>query len=487
MIRPQWAFKGADKGLRVLSRRMVAICVRKRTLEPFSELNFDSDAVLHDHNLLTERQAPSILSAQSSLRRTTGASAKIIENKNLEVSIEEETLLELMKDLSPTPVPAAHVPYVEYKDLGVGYTLPPEPQNFTAANINKYVAKLVSQSYHPNVQGSVVSKLMRLVKNHPKWLSKESYVGIVSLLHFLLKSNLAFEVLDIMHEEGDIVQDVDFMNAFIMSQNGHNILRYRVKRLESFRDRKRTINVNTYYYLFNLFQSPGSKLKLLNMMIDYDVPLGPIMNKSLLNLTDALEPEELTELYSQCNVKMDPFFFNTVVRSFLFANRVDDAWLLVKNSLKTNLVTVETYKTFIEHFARQNNLALCFAFNNLWTRITETSNEYTLKSFLLNQYLTECPYFAAWSRIVKICRINDSATNKKKAYVNVSKRANWAIHDYAIVHNVPEPSVGMGKDAMLLRDLINRDLVWENEPVFCVEDNTPNFKEAAQHLGWVQN
>lgn len=487
MIKHLLKLRYCSLGIQHTSRRAFSIPVRKRTVESFTDLNFDIDSFAEIENpQSTGPSTTTLLSSQSNIRRTSGAVNEIIENKNLEVSIEEETLLELIKDLSPTPVPASEIPYVEFLDLPIAYTLPVEPKKISEDNINRYISKIVSSSYHPNLHGSVVSKLMKLVKTHATWISKESFIGIASLFHFLLKSNIAFEVLDIMQEETDIVQDVDFMNAFLMAQNGHNILKFRIKRLENSRDRKRTVNINTWYYMFNLFQSPGSKLKLLNMMLNYDVPVAPIMNKSILKLTDVLQPEELTELYTQCKIEMNPFFFNTIIRSFLFSDRIDDAWTLVQNSLKSSLVTIDTYKTFIEYFATNNQLGLCFAFDKLWTRITGVSNEYTFKSYLLNEYLTECPYFTAWSNIVKICRLNDSEEGKRK-YVNVSKRANWAIHDYAIVHNVPEPSTGLGKAGKLLRDRINKDLSWPNAPIFKSEDNSTDFKETAKLLGWIEN
>lgn len=487
MINRLWKLRITPLLINTCSKRFLAVPVRKRGAEAFADLNFDSDSFSQIPFTDANKTTKSLLSSQSSIRRTSGAVNDIIENKNLEVSIEEETLLELIKDLSPTPVPTSEIPYVEFLDLPLSYTLPVEPKNLKETNINNYISKIVSSSYHPNLHGAVVSKLMKLVKSHAPWISKESYIGIVSLFHFILKSNIAFEVLDIMQEETEIVQDVDFMNAFLMVQNAQNVLRFRIKRLENFRDRKRTININTWYYIFNLFQSPGSKLKLLNMMLDYEVPMGPILNKSILKLTDVLQPEELTELYTQCNIQMDSFFFNTIIRSFLYSNRPEDAWTLVQNSLKSSLVTVDTYKTFMEYFAMENKLALCFAFDKLWTKITGVSNEYTFKSYLLNEYLTQCPYFTAWSNIIKICRLNDSKDNNKRKYIHVSKRANWAIHDYAIVHNVPEPSTGLGKTGKLLKERIDKDLTWSDGPIFELDKNSSDFKETAKFLGWIEN
>lgn len=467
--------------------RGLAVPVRKRSVpnRPLA-LNFDLyDQMTFKDEEPQEDLLEEITSASKSIRRTKSSVQTILDKRGLETTVEEETLLELIKDLSPMPVPISDMRYVEFSQLPLSYKTPREPKNWDEVTINEYLKTITSNTYHHSVQGSVISKVMKLVNSKASLITKENYVRIVSMFHCMLKSNVCFEVLERMNQETEIVEDSDFLNAFIMAQNSQSVYKFRIKRLENCRDRHKKVNANTWYYLFNLFESSGSKLKLLGMMMEYEIPLEPIFNEGVSKLAEELDPEELTELYTQCKVQMNSFLFNTIIRSFLNNDRIEDAWKLINDKSSVDLMDKESFIVFIEYFLERNQLGVCFAFAKLWHTLTNENNELILKQYLLNEYLTQCEYFDNWSNMVKICKILDTPiVNGKVKMVQVNKRTIWAIKDYAIVHNQPNPSQNLNSSAKELRARIQKDLVWhDNNPIFDIDQNNKRFRETCKVLG----
>ncbi|GMM30305.1 hypothetical protein DAMA08_030500 [Martiniozyma asiatica (nom. inval.)] len=470
------------------SNRLIfrTIATQRKTLPSLVDLNFDED--FEDSELIHNfKSQPTFF--EGSINSFT-APNRYDEQKDSQyaASLDEETLIDFLQDLSSNPVTKSEIKYIEYQDLPISIEIPKFKSFKDSQSINVFLQKMCSKSYKPYLKDRVIKIVQELVEKHAQELTKETYVRIISLFHFFCKDALAFQILDTMHERTNIKEDTDFTNALMMSQLGPVIYKFRIKRLESGRNLQ--LNTSTWYYLFRMMQTTGAKLKILELMTLYSVPLEPVFHFAVSDLCKAITPEKLMSLYNKMGITieqgMNGQYFNHLITSSLAHNKLDEAWELVKLiSSKNNSgfgINYGTFMAFINHFLENKQIGFAFAFTNKWMQLRGQNLSPLLNSKLLSTYLIECPYFEKWPQVVKYSEMS-CRSYKGPIKISLPKNFKWAIKDYAEINGALEEFNSIHSVNKELENVIKKKLIWKKDPVFNLEENQLEFIDACKYLG----
>ncbi|GAV28123.1 hypothetical protein PMKS-001591 [Pichia membranifaciens] len=319
-------------------------------------------------------------------------------------TVDEETIIELLQNISKTPVAVSEVKYVSFADLPHSKKLPPLPKDLSEKSIVDYVNKLVS-------------------------------------------------------------------------------FRQIIERLDILKGKESAANTNTWYYLFNVFKNPEPKVKMLELMGEYEVPLKPMLG-SLSPIIDYFTPEQLTELYESEgnfleNGQIDPVLVNQLVACYLKDSRAGEVWSMIQsNSSWEKFITPGLFVIFANHFLKNNQLAFAIAFANYLQKNYKVNATPILTSMILNVYLKDCPYFDRWLSIVRIFM---PGVKKYQVFLNSKTMSN--LNDYCSLHNISNHFDVMEGQDFATRKAIYSDLVWKDMPIFELSENSPEFVKTAKFIG----
>lgn len=402
-------------------------------------------------------------------------------------SVDEEAILELLRNISDIPVQKSEYNYVSFAKLKHSKFLPKLPKNLDQISIEKYVNSLTHFQYDRKYFHKISEVLQELVNFNPKLFSKKNYIDIISFFHHISNDKIAFKILNIMIEETEIVQDTDFDNIFLAPSNRPSLYKQKISRLESMDDKDFKANVNTWYNIFDMFKNPEPKIQMLDLMDEYKISKKPLLT-SLTSIIDYLTPERLLELYQKNDItldngKMDSIMFNQLIACYLKDDRIDETWLLVlkinefKNSDK-NFINIGLFVTYTNYFFKNNQLGYAFAFSQFLEKKYNIKTYHILESMLLNVYLINCPYFDYWSILVRSIL---SDFKKTKGFFNTKTISN--LNDYCDLHNIKDDLETTHQEDKEFIAKIRLNLIWSDIPVFKLSNNSPKFIECSKLLG----
>lgn len=398
-------------------------------------------------------------------------------------TVDEETILELLENISEIPIPASEYKYVNFADIPRQKKLPFLPKSLNEESIIKYTTKLVSFRY-PRVYTNQISEaLLEIVTSSPQILSKELYLKIILFHHFHTNHKAALQILNLMIANTEIKQDIDFDNVLMSGTVRPPMYRQVIERLEVLKDKDWKANSNTWYSLFHMFKNPEPKVKMIELMKEYEVPAKPLLG-SLVSIIDYFTPEQLIELYDSEGItlengQMDSGLFNQLVACYLKDFRIDEVWSIIQNSPDAEKwINVGLFVTFANHFLKNNQLAFAFAFSDFMQKKYKLNTYPVLTSMILNVYLKDCPYFDRWISITRIFM-----PSIKKNYVFLNSKTISNLNDYCDIHNINNNFNIMESEDHATKKAISTDLVWRDKPIFELLENTPQFVKTAELIG----
>lgn len=409
---------------------------------------------------------------------------RLLGKSQFQSNVDEEAILELLRDISTVPVPPSIVKCTSFFDLPHASKLPFLPRNLTQNSIENYIDRLTKFRYPKKEYSKIAEILLQIVEEVPSLLSKQHYLQIISFYHHYLNDKAGFQVLNLMIANTEIKQDIDFDNILLSRNSRPSAYRQKIERLEMLKDKEEESNRNTWYAIFNMFNNPEPKISMLDLMKEYQVPIGPIIS-SLLPVIDYYSPEQLISLYRESGFTLDdpklkPSLFNQLIACYLKDERLEEAWsLVINNPNSKKFVTLGLFVTFTTHFLKHNQLGFAYAFANYFKKNykIEKVND-ILVSMVLNVYLINCPVFDNWLTMV---RINMAIVKKHNSFLNTKTLSN--LHDYCELNHISSDFDSIDAVDVAITEMIEKDLIWSEKPVFQINENTPSFIQAAKALG----
>ena len=398
-------------------------------------------------------------------------------------TVDEETIIELLQNISKTPVAVSEVKYVNFADLPHSKKLPPLPKDVSEKSIVDYVNKLVNFRYPRSYTNQIGEALLEIVLSSPEFLTKKHYLSIILFYHFHTNHKVGLQVLNLMIANTEIKQDIDFDNILMSSTVRPPVYRQIIERLDILKGKESAANTNTWYYLFNVFKNPEPKVKMLELMGEYVVPIKPVLG-SLSPIIGYFTPEQLTELYESEgsfmeNGQIDPVLVNQLVACYLKDSRADEVWSMIQNNPSwEKFITPGLFVIFANHFLKNNQLAFAIAFANYLQKNYKVNTTPILTSMILNVYLKDCPYFERWLSIVRIFM---PGVKKYQVFLNTKTMSN--LNDYCSLHNISNHFDVMEGQDFATRKAIYSDLVWKDKPIFELAENSPEFVKTAKFIG----
>lgn len=406
---------------------------------------------------------------------------RLLGKSHMNTSIDEEAILELLQMITPSPVPASKYPYHNLKGFPRCTKIPAPPATAARAQLVDYVDLLTSHRYPIPATPKIADALLEIVQSTPELLGKEEYLKIILFLHYVALDKIGFRVLNLMIENTALKQDIDFDNIFLSQTVKPWNYRKIIERLEILKDREVSANINTWYYMFNMFQSPEPKVEMVQMMKDLNIPLKPIVN-SFAPIVDYYTPEKINEMYENEGISIErgtltSSLFNNLVACYLKDNRAAEIWSLIEADVRyRKMINIPLFVTFMHHFFKNNQVAYAFAFAKYLRNNHNLFTSNVLASMMLNVYLKDCSYFELWLSVVRILYPNKN----QKVFLNTKTKSN--LMDYCLLHKL-DADFKMGPEEYKLRKEIDSVLNWTDKPIFEFAENTKQFRQLAEKMG----
>ncbi|ODQ47911.1 hypothetical protein PICMEDRAFT_71921 [Pichia membranifaciens NRRL Y-2026] len=401
-------------------------------------------------------------------------------------TVDEETIIELLQNISEIPVSVSEVKYVNFADLPHSKRLPTLPKDLSEKSIVDYVNKLVQYRYPRSFTNQIGEALLEIVLSSPELLTKKHYLSIILFYHFHTNHKVGLQVLNLMIANTQIRQDIDFDNVLMSPTVRPPVYRQIIERLDTLKGKDFAANTNTWYYLFNVFKNPEPKIKMLELMGEYKVSLKPVLG-SLSPIIEYFTPEQLTDLYQSegCfleNGEIDPVLVNQLVACYLKDSRVDEVWSMIQNNSDLEkFITPGLFVVFANHFLKNNQLAFAIAFADYLQKNYKVKTTPILTSMILNVYLKDCPFFDRWLSLVRIFM-----PGVKRYHVFLNTKTISNLNDYCSLYKISNDfDVMEGQDFTTMKAIYS-DLVWNDKPTFELSENSPDFIKTAKFIGQSQ-
>ncbi|GME77455.1 unnamed protein product [Ambrosiozyma monospora] len=357
--------------------------------------------------------------------------------KQYEISPTEQSIINDLVDITPKPpVPNSSIPYHEMADRQFKPYLPKVDSELDPEELNKYVKELVSFRYHKSTDATIEKILTQIVEHNAEDLNKESYVGIISHFYFLLQRPIASKILETMVEKTSIDRVVDFDNAELAFANGPTHYQVRSRKLQRLKDHDIPANTSTWYHLFRAFKSAPPKIKMLELMDDFQIPHEPIIQSAAHTLSKEYTPEQFYEYLAakgKVDPHLDPYFTNRLLHCYLHYGRVEDGWNFIKETYEKNNTSINrgAASAFMKHFFGLNQPYFAIAISDLFYKKFNIGCKEIMNMIMLNDYLPRCQFFDNWYRLTRLS-VFELSNRDSKSFIH--KGTLNKLKDYAGVY-----------------------------------------------------
>ncbi|KAG7692910.1 hypothetical protein KL915_004366 [Ogataea haglerorum] len=318
---------------------------------------------------------------------------------------QEGRVIELLKNISPKPVPKSKFPYKEAADRSKRSFLPRVPE-LNKHTVNRYIYELTNFTYAHGTRVLIKELLAQVVESTPDLLSKQSYLDIVQDMHFYLDDAGAEETMDRMEESTAFKRDIDFHNVMMAFTVGKTTYDGRIERLQKLAAQGVHANANTWYYLFRALRTHSKRFELLELMPEYGVDQEPVFRSAVHSLSRKCGYRELIDFYNAHGYtldNMDTYMLNRLCRAYLNEGAVAEAFDLAHDMhmsarARANLGTFSVFNTyFINRNEIYNSIAFCHKFQHQF----KMKASHLLAYELIDKYLTRCTYFEHWPQLTR--------------------------------------------------------------------------------------
>lgn len=408
---------------------------------------------------------------------------RMLGKEHFETNINEDTVLELLESMTEQPVPISKYKYHNFKMMTTGKILSPPSDLDT--NLTNYINELTMKVYPRDEKRRIDEILTEIINTVPEKMSEEDYLNVVFYFHRTSNLRMQFETLDIMSNKTEIPQTIDFDNLLISKNTRPTMYKFLIERLENLQNRGILANNNTWYYLFNVFENPEPKHRMIKMMKEYEIDIKPILS-TLVSLLPYYSPEQLIELYKENGYdgKLSDLtqpLFNQLAQTYINDGRLQEIWDLLEGDPKLKkFFTPSLFVHIATHLLENNQLGFAFALSELFYRQYNSSRKFSrsiLESMILNNYLPNAAYFSNWLSLTRV--VIPTLNKSKRVFINDKTLSR--LHDFCTLHNISDNFKIRKAKELKLSNMIQRDLVWKDgKPKFILLDNTPEFIEAAK-------
>ncbi|KAG7887259.1 hypothetical protein KL936_004419 [Ogataea polymorpha] len=318
---------------------------------------------------------------------------------------QEYRVIELLKSISPKPVPKSKFPYKEAADRSKRSILPRVPE-MNKETVNTYVHELTNYTYAPGTHKLIKELLTRIVDSTPDLLSKQSYLDIVQDLHFYLDDPAAEQTMDRMEESTAFKRDIDFHNVMMAFSMAKTTYEDKIERLQNLKQQGVNANANTWYYLFRALRTNSKRFELLELMPEYGIDQEPVFRSAVHSMSTTCGYDELIEFYEKNGYNLDnidTYLMNKLCRACLNEDNVSEAFKLVHGMHMSNRARVNlgTFSAFNTYFLNRNEIYNCVAFCHKFQYQFKVKASHILAYELIDKYLTKCTFFEHWPQLTR--------------------------------------------------------------------------------------
>ncbi|KAG7878028.1 hypothetical protein KL937_004175 [Ogataea polymorpha] len=318
---------------------------------------------------------------------------------------QEYRVIELLKSISPKPVPKSKFPYKEAAHRSKRSILPRVPE-MNKETVNTYVHELTNYTYAPGTHKLIKELLTRIVDSTPDLLSKQSYLDIVQDLHFYLDDPAAEQTMDRMEESTAFKRDIDFHNVMMAFSMAKTTYEDKIERLQKLKQQGVNANANTWYYLFRALRTNSKRFELLELMPEYGIDQEPVFRSAVHSMSTTCGCDELIEFYEKNGYNLDnidTYLMNKLCRACLNEDHVSEAFKLVHGMHMSNRARVNlgTFSAFNTYFLNRNEIYNCVAFCHKFQYQFKVKASHILAYELIDKYLTKCTFFEHWPQLTR--------------------------------------------------------------------------------------
>lgn len=393
------------------------------------------------------------------------------------LSIDEDTIIELLINISDNPVLLSNRKFVTYDQLPYKPRLPQPPRNINEKTVKQYVDELINNQYPKKDRFKISEIILKQFSKYLELFDRDSFLSALRFLHYVKNDKSCFQLLGYLPYHDTVAQDIHFDNVLLSKPYNNAQYKFVIERLERLAHFETKANCDTWYNVYTVLKRSGPKMKMLELMEEYKVSIKPISDK-LLPVIHHFTPESLNEFYQKCDIdlkNMNSDHFNQLISCYLNNNQINKAWNLTKS--RPDLINKNIYTSFLNHFLENNQLPYAIAFSKFFKQKYNITTLPILVSNSLN-YLSTCDYFDNWLQTTKFF------ISKLKIFKGLANDQQMeSLYKVAKKHDLSTDFDNSLDKDIIFYSLIDRNLTWNDEPIFKFEKNDEKFKKTAKSLG----
>ncbi|ODV83407.1 hypothetical protein CANARDRAFT_30031 [[Candida] arabinofermentans NRRL YB-2248] len=365
-------------------------------------------------------------------------------------------------------------------------SLPPPLTDMSPESINLYLQNLSSNIYQG--QNPKVREIIDiLVSNETvqRMLTKKTYVSLTRYYAINRMSSRLYYIKNEIYDNND-EYDADFYTVLFEIQGLKSITAFN-KYLSEMVVKEMKVNSRILRSLYTILKYQDKELfkeKLQTVDLNPDVIL-----KGLDYPQDINDPDELVLYVTENKLELTKNLMNQIVKLYLRADRVYEAWYFTTKSLhfENRRIEYTTGYLFIDYFIKRNELFLILPFCKLFLfnhglDITDYGATAAINKLIESTTTKIDKNWEQQASIFFLLAVNDSKGNSYFMQLKQKLRAHMKIHK----RNGDKTAIVKNKTEVYKRlKFCYSKMLWTlNKPLFEVELNNEDFITCCSYFGY---
>ncbi|KAG7812388.1 hypothetical protein KL921_001620 [Ogataea angusta] len=373
--------------------------------------------------------------------------------------------------------------------LRLGEKLPEPPAQYTPESINKYVTSVSELDFRryrdllPHI-----TRIYNLVSNSPD-LTRLSFKRIIQYFAKTYMTLECFEVRDKMIKMGH-QPDTEVINLLLettLQKHHPNRIANVLENLQIMDKYHLLPNETTFHVMFRGLRDLDLKKAIYRKMETLKIDMRPVQDEVFEYLSlDNRDLSEIRTAMQDHGVRTTSVAVTTkAVKELLARGKANEAWQLTLDTAQANEKSSPSFRVvrnFLWHFVLTGEIYFAIALTNFLKKKFPDYEDLENWKILVHGmvYVNQSEHWDLLAK--KLYQLNYKAArySKRSIYFDAEEIAKINAASANPRFDIREPFAN--NIQQLVMDEIFRRLIWQDNPEFDLENNDPNFREAARLL-----